>query len=161
MGTDMDRENNGRSVVVVGVDSSTASHQAVVVSLNFARITRGPDVHFVHVIKPATGLAVLHEWSGLVSEYERSMVAARVELAELCASAAARLPLRAFAHVRTGEPHQEIIQLASDVEADLIVIGTHSRGGLARLLGSVAARVQRAAPRPVRTGKAKRLPAWG
>jgi hypothetical protein len=67
--------------------------------------------------------------------------------------------LRAFAHVRTGEPYREIVQLASDMEADLVVIGTHSRGGVSRLLmGSVAERVQRYAPCPVLTVKPKTVP---
>ena len=54
--------------------------------------------------------------------------------------------------VRTGVPHQEIVGAAAQERADLIVIGTHGRGGLDRaLLGSVADRVIRLAPCPVVT----------
>ena len=60
--------------------------------------------------------------------------------------------LSARAALRTGVPHQEIVALAGDERADLIVIGTHGRGGIARaLLGSVADRVARLAPCPVLT----------
>ena len=64
----------------------------------------------------------------------------------------ARTGLSARAALRTGVPHQEIVALARDERADLIVIGTHGRGGITRaLLGSVADRVVRLAPCPVLT----------
>jgi len=53
--------------------------------------------------------------------------------------------------LRTGVPHKEILALATDEKADL-VIGTHGRGGINRaLLGSVADRVVRLAPCAVLT----------
>lgn len=56
------------------------------------------------------------------------------------------------AALRTGVPYQEIVAAARDERADLIVLGTHGRGGLDRaLLGSVADRVIRTAPCPVMT----------
>jgi nucleotide-binding universal stress UspA family protein len=52
--------------------------------------------------------------------------------------------------LRTGVPHGEIVAAASEEGADLVVIGTHGRGGVDRLLlGSVADRVIRLAPCPV------------
>jgi nucleotide-binding universal stress UspA family protein len=60
--------------------------------------------------------------------------------------------LHARSEVRTGRPHAEIVALATDARADLIVIGTHGREGLNRaLLGSVADRVVHLAPCPVLT----------
>jgi nucleotide-binding universal stress UspA family protein len=60
--------------------------------------------------------------------------------------------LRARSTLRTGRPHEEIVALTLDERADLVVIGTHGRGGLSRtLLGSVADRVLRLAPCPVLT----------
>jgi nucleotide-binding universal stress UspA family protein len=54
-----------------------------------------------------------------------------------------------------GEPASEIAQLAAKAKVDLIVVGTHGRGGLSRLLmGSVAEGVMRKAPCPVVTVKA-------
>lgn len=54
--------------------------------------------------------------------------------------------------LRTGVPHEEIVGLAQDERADLIVIGTHGRGGMSRaLLGSVTDRVVRMAVCPVLT----------
>ena len=49
-----------------------------------------------------------------------------------------------------GKPHEFIVQEAKDKEIDLIVMGTHGRSGVARmLLGSVAQNVLGNAPCPV------------
>ena len=54
--------------------------------------------------------------------------------------------------VRTGEPHAVILEVATEARADLIVMGTHGRRGIRRLLlGSVAEAVVRSAPCPVLT----------
>lgn len=56
------------------------------------------------------------------------------------------------ATVVDGVPDEEIVRLARQLKADLIVMGTHGRTGLAHmLLGSVAERVIRLAPVPVLT----------
>jgi nucleotide-binding universal stress UspA family protein len=49
----------------------------------------------------------------------------------------------------------EILRVAGETASDVIVLGTHGRTGLGRLLlGSVAEQVVRAAPCPVLTVKA-------
>jgi nucleotide-binding universal stress UspA family protein len=53
-----------------------------------------------------------------------------------------------------GDPAAEIVALAREAKADLIVMGTHGRAGVGRLLlGSVAEAVLRHAPCPVLTLK--------
>ena len=52
--------------------------------------------------------------------------------------------------VRFGDPGSEITKYASQVGADLLVISSHGRTGISRLLiGSVAERVVRLSPCPV------------
>lgn len=52
--------------------------------------------------------------------------------------------------VAIGTPYEKILARAADLDADLIVMGTHGRTGLAHLLvGSVAEAVVRHAPLPV------------
>jgi nucleotide-binding universal stress UspA family protein len=59
--------------------------------------------------------------------------------------------------IRPGLPFEEIVRTAEAAAADLIVMGTHGRSGLNRLLlGSVADRVVRLAPCPVLTVRAAR-----
>src|SRR5208337_1041844 len=80
--------------------------------------------------------------------------------------AAARSRLEKIAHqelddkasdqgeVMMGDPGVEVLQLAKRLRANLIVMATHGRKGLRRLvLGSVAERVVREAPCPVLTVK--------
>jgi universal stress protein A len=51
---------------------------------------------------------------------------------------------------KEGVPFREISKAAKEMEADLIVLGTHGRTGLDRLMmGSVAERVVRGAPCPI------------
>jgi nucleotide-binding universal stress UspA family protein len=60
------------------------------------------------------------------------------------------VPLEAL--LREGVAWEEINKVADELDADLVVIGTHGRRGLARaLLGSVAEKVVRTAHRPVIT----------
>jgi nucleotide-binding universal stress UspA family protein len=55
------------------------------------------------------------------------------------------------------DPAAGILRVARDLDCDLIVMGTHGRMGLARLLlGSVAEKVVREAPCPVLTVRANR-----
>jgi nucleotide-binding universal stress UspA family protein len=52
--------------------------------------------------------------------------------------------------LRCGPPWEEVNTVASDVNADLIVVGTHGRRGFARaMLGSTAERIVRTATRSV------------
>src|SRR5262249_5143830 len=53
-----------------------------------------------------------------------------------------------------GEPAAAILAVAEQTKCDLIIMGTHGRTGLGRLLmGSVAEQEVRKAPSPVLTGK--------
>ena len=59
-------------------------------------------------------------------------------------------------HTAVGAPADEIVWLAAHLDADLIVIGTHGRRGLKRvLLGSIAEKVVRLAGSPVHVVREK------
>ena len=73
----------------------------------------------------------------------------RKDLDQLVASYASKAPI-ASTELRTGDPRTLIVEAAAQVHADLIVMGTHGRRGVSRLLiGSVAEQVARTAPCPV------------
>lgn len=62
----------------------------------------------------------------------------------------ARTTAEVRARVVSGTPAAEIARIASEVDADLVVVGVTSRGAIGRkLLGSTATRVIRSAGRPV------------
>jgi universal stress protein A len=59
-------------------------------------------------------------------------------------------------HVRKGDPFEAILDATEDLLTDLVVLATHGRTGLKRLvIGNVAEKVVRHAPCPVLTVKPK------
>jgi len=65
---------------------------------------------------------------------------------------AVREPVRVELHIAIGAPVEEILELADDRHVEMIVMATHGRTGLPRVLfGSVAEGVLRHAPCPVVT----------
>ena len=79
-------------------------------------------------------------------------------LTERVAAATAQ-SVRARWVLKTGTAPESIVEAATETGADLIVIGTHGRTGLSRLvIGSVAERVVRLAPCPVLTVKPTAAP---
>ena len=62
-------------------------------------------------------------------------------------------------HFAEGDPASQVLKCARAVNADLVLIGTHDRVGLEKLLlGSVAAKVARDAPCPVLIVRPKQRP---
>lgn len=60
-------------------------------------------------------------------------------------------------HVRVGRPVEQICEVASEIQADLIVLSTHGRTGWERaLLGSTAEKILRHAPCPVFVARERR-----
>ena len=111
-------------------------------------------------------LTVFHAWDLPVYSYAGLSylppdVAAVVEeaadtsLARVMALAIKSLP-RAQSVLVRGSPAVEILDAAGRLKADLIVMGTHGRRGVSRmLLGSVAEKVVRSSPVPVLTIRVK------
>lgn len=96
-------------------------------------------VDYVPMADSAYGPAVPFD----VELSEQLMASARKRLAAL----AARLGVAENAcHVEIGSPKIEIIRIADELKADLIVIGSHGRHGLQLLLGSTASGVLHRAP---------------
>lgn len=80
---------------------------------------------------------------------DQAVAAAKEKGAEILVQSGAP---EARLEIRTGSPFVEIVRLAREIEAELVVLGTHGRGPVAHLLlGSVAERVVRKCPCPVLT----------
>jgi nucleotide-binding universal stress UspA family protein len=112
-------------------------------------------------------LTLLHAWDIPIFAYagSNSFVtadmwtsierAAAEQLASTLAILRKRLP-RAESVLAQGAPAVETLAVADRENADVIVMGTHGRHGLGRvLLGSVAERVVRSSPVPVLTIRGK------
>lgn len=104
-------------------------------------------LHVVHDISMTAGWQVPHI---RIDELYRDMEeSARKELERCCME-----DIRDLKNVERiilrGIPHEEILKVAREKKIDIIVIGTHGRTGIDRLLfGSTAEKVVRKAPCPV------------
>lgn len=135
--------------ILVPTDFSPQSERAGALARRLA-LAVGAEIVLVHVFLEVP----LFSEGPFTSERVQEVYAAgRVwvkEQLEQQATAARAAGLTAKAFMRTGIPHQEIVAAAREEKADLIVMGTHGRGGVGRmLLGSVADRVIQLAPCPV------------
>lgn len=112
-----------------------------------SRGSLGAELAFVHVVDPVllagTESAIPGEELAALLEQD-----AKVLLDKLSSQAAGKPSPLQF--LRRGAPASEILSVAREWRADLIVVGTHGQGGVARLLvGSVAEAVLRHASCPV------------
>ena len=139
--------------IVMPTDFSDSSEEAWGVAQRVAG-TLGSEVVLAHVFVPPPlygdpPLSVDTTWQ----VYEGSRKWVEEEL-EKWANAARAQGVKVRTVMRSGAAHQEIVDLATDERADLVIMGTHGRSGLTRvLLGSVAERVIRFAPCPALTAR--------
>jgi nucleotide-binding universal stress UspA family protein len=134
-------------------DFSRASGAAFKKAIEMAKAGRA-ELMVVHVVSPVLPMAA---GDGYVSPkmYEEITASTRAwaqkQLDKLLAKAK-QAGVRAKGFVLEGSAHEQIARFARSKHADLLVMGTHGRSGLAKLfLGSVAGRVVAAAPCPVLT----------
>lgn len=139
--------------VLVATDFGEASGTALAYGRDLAR-TFGATLHVLHVVDDVPAKAISAEgyavdFSALQREIEKS---ARKRLDSVVRDDDRR-ELGAKAILRTSTtPALAIASYAKEANIDLIVMGTHGRGGMAHLfLGSVAERVVRTGPCPVLT----------
>ena len=132
--------------ILAAVDGSEIATEAARTAAGLAAAVGG-QFALVSVFDPSVVLSVeggptAIELAGILREDARRALDMAAKEASAC-PAAARL-------VREGSPGAEIRAAAVEWGADLIVLGTHGRGGLKRLLlGSTAESVLRHAPCPV------------
>ncbi|WP_255196876.1 universal stress protein [Halorarius litoreus] len=115
--------------------------------------TKHPDdeVHALYVIDPVGGVYE-GEAHGLVDGeqwYENAKSVAESALADANALAADHGIELTTAH-EVGNPHRVILDYVDEHDVDHVVMGSHGRSGVSRLLlGSTAERVMRQSPVPV------------
>jgi len=135
--------------ILVATDFSPDAAQAITVATDLARAC-GSEILLVHVCQmPAYSFAngaMYIPTPELVSDILRDANRGLAGIKE-------RIHDVAVETVRLeGDPASEIVRLAEEQHADLVVMGTHGRRGIRRLIaGSVAEHVVRTAPCPVLT----------
>ncbi len=143
--------------ICCATDVSEPSRFAMLEAAELARHLYA-ELELVHVYAPPTAttdvLATAVEVPDTMSaELERTIARWRDEAERLVGR-----PVRST--VLAGDAASEIVRVARDRAMDLVVVGTHGRRGLRRLvIGSVAARVVREAPCAVVVARRREPPA--
>lgn len=132
--------------ILVAFDFSDTSRSALTYGENLARAFGG-RLHVLHVADVISTSAAQFYPEGPGEPEAKATELATHQLRELLASdhTDAQIAVRV-----SPSPAQEIVAYAKEIHADVIVVGTHGRSGVSRLLmGSVAEHVVRSAPCPV------------
>lgn len=119
-------------------ESARVADQAGALARSF-----GARLSVVHVIEPLTyayGGDLPLDFSSLQQEIQKQAEQHLARLGEQHGIAASDR------HLVVGRPAEEIHRLARQLGADLIIVGSHGRHGLALLLGSTASGVLHGAP---------------
>lgn len=133
-------------IILVGVDFEEASRKAIAVAKEIAG-PLGAEIALVHVYA-----VPVYTYPGLeptlLPGFQPQVVnAAKRALEELSSSVGAPRAM-----LREGDPAQAVLAAADELDARMIVVGTHGRRGLTHLLlGSVAEKIVRSAKVPVLT----------
>jgi nucleotide-binding universal stress UspA family protein len=129
-------------VLVVGLDlaDTDSSGYALDQAARTAMRIGGSRMHLLHVLAAEADADKIGQAAGLLREYVSGKAKQLGGLARQSVGI----------HIRRGRPGHEIAQLASDVDADLIVVGMHHRPHIKQLfLGSTAEHVMATAQCPV------------
>jgi nucleotide-binding universal stress UspA family protein len=136
--------------ILCPLDFSEPSQKALQAAVEIAGQFRA-ELVLVHVIPPAApGIPVDPTYAfGGTEEYEKAV---RTKVEEQLSLVAQRLPegLKSRNVIASGNAADEIVRIANEQSADLIVVATHGLTGWRHLVfGSVAEKVIRHADRPV------------
>lgn len=128
--------------VVACIDIAGEEDQVVQRAAQIAAAS-GAALSIVHVVRPLNYAAAGDfpvDIAGIQQEIQRQAKTRMQQLTEQLSN------LVVQPYVFIGSPQREIHRLAKDINADLIVIGTHGRHGLGLLLGSTANAVLHGTP---------------
>lgn len=132
--------------IIVPVDFSVHSERAFEKALDFARQFHS-ELVLVHIVEQ-----VIYPGDWMYPPVAMSDAAQerRQEIAEKLKQLALGTGVKTREFVRLGRAWQEIVEIAKECKADLLILATHGYTGLRHaLLGSVAEKVVRHAPCPV------------
>jgi len=136
-------------VYLVALDGSESGSHVLDVACGLgAALAGSAELHLLHVVPvPSAAGPLGMSAMGPPTDYLQS---GEKLLERFAARAAETFRGTIAGHLATGETWRSIVQIASDLGVDLLVVGTAGRTGLARVaLGSVAEQVVRHAGCPV------------
>jgi nucleotide-binding universal stress UspA family protein len=146
------------SQVVVAYDFTQSSHAALERAITVAERAPWHVLHVISVIHPRHAFPALPAKHVDVTYADRVQAAVTAQVRAELGSRALEDRIEFFVYARIGRrTAKEILQLAEEVGADLILCGSHGQTGVERaLLGSTAERIVRDAGCTVEVIKPKR-----
>lgn len=128
------------SIVVVPVDFSERSPVALAAAKEL--VEEGGKIHVMHALLPLSAMEPGVLWGEVDNDSRRAQVTEALQaLVDGAGVADAEIAVRLG---NIGSPATAVLAYAEDVSADVVVLNSHGRTGLARFaLGSVAERVVR------------------
>ncbi len=140
--------------ILIPTDGSEAAEEAVDHAVELAR-RFDATLHILYVVD--TSAVDLSMGTEQVQRIKEGRLGEMKELKERISSAMARVEEKAKAagvetvsETEAGRPHKQIATYADEQDIDLVVMSSHGRSGVQRLLlGSVTERVLRTLKRPV------------
>lgn len=137
--------------IVAAIDFSELGDRAVIEALRLSKTHPRSELHVLTVGSEDSGAVRLPGSTLRVLPQESAEEETREHVADLVRRyTGTNGPLeieRIAVYTTTGHPAERIVSLATALDADIIVLGTHGRTGLKRIvLGSVAEEVVRRAP---------------
>lgn len=131
--------------VVIGYDFSHSGHEALRRGVALAARSASHVLHFVCVIDPKDPIPAIAAYNGVDAMYAaRVQEALAMEVQQELDAADVTSRVEFFVHTRIGKPAPEILDLAKEVGAELIIVGSHHVTGVERwLVGSTSAKIVR------------------
>ena len=135
--------------IVVGIDGSQQARHATALAASMARAT-GAEIHLVTVVRPPEG------WWGIVGSPPTStalgntLTDAKQQILDLVAADVDLTDIDYQLVEEIGDPAKTLVNYASSIDADLLIVGKRGAGIIERMMiGSVANRVVHDAQCPV------------
>lgn len=141
--------STSRVVVLAAIDGTKDGLEVARYAADFANRTPGVELHLAHCVTQLRHDVSLSEIAAhsneatFVREGDEALQSAHAECTE-------RFAGPVTTHLTAGTPVREVLQLANDIQASLVIVGTHDlRGPKRLLLGSVSEQIAKKAQCPV------------
>jgi nucleotide-binding universal stress UspA family protein len=139
-----DQYRDGPDVLLVGVDGSDTSLRAGAYAAGMARRQQARLV--ILYVRPFSAVSGIG--AGAVTSMQEAYDAVAAELRQTAEEQGPRLGIDVVFVERDGNPFAEIVRLASEIQADAVIVGASTKAGH-RFVGSLAVHLVRASRWPV------------
>lgn len=134
--------------ILVAVDGSECASDALTIAIEIA-VARQAMLSILYVVDPLKAIPPVVDMYGSPPEFTEELTKDGFAILKTCGGRAAAAGAQFETSLLDGPPVATIVNYAREKKVDLIVLGSHGRKGLSRvLLGSVAEGVMRDAKCP-------------